>query len=320
MTTDQATTTAARIDAVADAAVATASIPPRLTGPRVIDNELIDAVANGHCGWSRKQLEILGVPWPAQSGWRQRLVIAGRTLTAEEVEALYAVGKKPKRPEGADNPESPLVPMPCPWCRRLVEPVTQGGRTKEFCCKRHKNLYNAALNRVLLGLLVGVAENLRLLGLCLMCRCQPTALWIGLAHFKYGLKILNDLILGQAVRNGKFGPDLNEPFLHTGEFQQVPGALLRALYLFAVHSFVGACAVSVFYIFRNKRFVSRVLQFRHIVLRRLAVRGQLLQIAPRSQSGHTGRRKLSAMTALPSPPTTTSDRRAKCQSSRRRLF
>jgi len=37
---------------------------------------------------------------------------------------------------------------PCPWCRRLVEPVMQGGHLKEFCSKRHKNLYNAALNKL----------------------------------------------------------------------------------------------------------------------------------------------------------------------------
>ncbi len=122
--------------------------PPRLTGPQPLTDALIDSISRGHCGWSKRQLHLLGVGWPPPSGWRQRLVVEGRILTGEEVEALYAARKKPKRPEGADNPESPLVPMPCPWCRRLVEPVTQGGRTKEFCCKRHKNLYNAALNRL----------------------------------------------------------------------------------------------------------------------------------------------------------------------------
>ncbi len=60
------------------------------------------------------------------------------------------------------------------------------------------------------------------------------------------------------MRNGKFGPDFNESFLNAGEFQKVPGALLRALY-FAVHSFVGACAVAVLDVFRDKRLVSRVL-------------------------------------------------------------
>ena len=145
MTADQAMATTESVGAPIG------SEPPRLTGPQVITNELIDAVATGHCGWSKRQLQLLGVGWPPPSGWRQRLVAEGRILTGEEVEALYAARKKPKRPEGADNPESPLVPMPCPWCRRLVEPVTQGGRTKEFCCKRHKNLYNAALNRLSLA-------------------------------------------------------------------------------------------------------------------------------------------------------------------------
>ena len=142
MTTDQATTTAARIDAVADAAVATASRPPRLTGPRVIDNELIDAVANGHCGWSRMQLEILGVPWPAQSGWRQRLVAEGRILSSEEVDELYAA-RKTKRTAEADPAEIPV--LPCPWCSRPVQRIEQGGNLREFCSRKHKNLFNAAL-------------------------------------------------------------------------------------------------------------------------------------------------------------------------------
>ncbi len=141
MTADQATATA-------ESALARATVePPQLTGPQPLTDELIGAVANGHSGWSRKQIEILGGPWPLVAGWREKLVAEGRSLSGEEVERLYSA-RKTKRPEGADDPESPLAPAPCPWCRRLVEPVTQGGRTKEFCCKRHKNLYNAALNRL----------------------------------------------------------------------------------------------------------------------------------------------------------------------------
>ena len=120
--------------------------PPRLSSPQTVTDELIDAVANGHCGWSRKQLEILGVPWPAQSGWRQRLVAEERSLSDEQVTAWYDARKKPKRTAEADPAEIPV--LPCPWCRRLVEPVMQGGNTREFCCRKHKNSYNAALNRL----------------------------------------------------------------------------------------------------------------------------------------------------------------------------
>ena len=143
MTADQATATAESVRAL------TAAEPPRFSGPQAITNELIDAVANGHCGWSRKQLEILGVPWPAKSGWRQRLVAEERTLAGELVASLYAT-RKTKRPENPDGPnlEGSLTPMPCPWCRRLVEPVMQGGNTREFCSRRHKNSYNAALNKL----------------------------------------------------------------------------------------------------------------------------------------------------------------------------
>ena len=145
MTADQATTTAESVGAPIGGE------PSRLVGPQPLTDALIDAVGTSGCGWSRKQLKILGVDWPVQSGWRQRLVAEGRSLTAEQVTALYDARKKPKGTEGADDPESPLVPTPCPWCRRLVEPVMQGGRTKEFCCKKHKNRYNAALNRLSLA-------------------------------------------------------------------------------------------------------------------------------------------------------------------------
>ena len=145
MTDDQATPAGSSVGAPIGAE------PPQLTGPQPLTDALIDAVANGHCGWSRRQIEILGAPWPLVAGWREKLVSEARTLTGEEVEALYDARKKPKRPEGADDTESPLVPAPCPWCRRLVEPVTQGGNLKEFCSKKHKNSYNAALNRLSLA-------------------------------------------------------------------------------------------------------------------------------------------------------------------------
>ena len=148
MTADQPTATNDG-SAVAATAVATASNPPRLTGPQLLTDALIDAISRGHCGWSRKQLEILGVPWPAQSGWRQRLVAEGCSLSAEQVERLYTA-RKPRRlgNPGGFEPDGSLTPMPCPWCRRLVEPAMQGGNLREFCCRKHKNSYNAALNRL----------------------------------------------------------------------------------------------------------------------------------------------------------------------------
>ena len=132
----QATATAEPVCAL------TAAEPPRFSGPQAITNALIDAVATGHCGWSRKQLEILGVPWPAKSGWRQRLVAEERSLTGGEVDALYAA-RKTKRTAEADPAEIPV--LPCPWCSRPVQRIEQGGHFREFCSRKHKNLFNAAL-------------------------------------------------------------------------------------------------------------------------------------------------------------------------------
>ena len=116
--------------------------PPRLTGPQPLTDALIDSISRGHCGWTRKQLEILGVPWPAQSGWRQRLVIAGRILSSEEVDELYAA-RKAKRATEPDPAE--ISVLPCPWCSRPVQRIEQGGNVREFCSRKHKNLFNAAL-------------------------------------------------------------------------------------------------------------------------------------------------------------------------------
>ena len=139
MTADQATATADPV------ATASGTEPPRLTGPQLITNELIDAVANGHCGWTRKQLQILDVSWPPQSGWRQRIVAKGRTLSAEEVEALYAA-RKAKRPVEADPAGIPV--LPCPWCSKPVQRIEHGGRIKEFCCKKHKTAFNNSLSKL----------------------------------------------------------------------------------------------------------------------------------------------------------------------------
>ena len=139
MTADQATATAEPVGARAG------TEPPRLTGPQPLTDALIDAVGTSGCGWSRKQIEILGASWPLEGGWRERIVAEGRTLSAEQVEALYDARKKAKRPENPNGPDDSLVPTPCPWCRRLVEPVTQGGHTREFCSRKHKTLFNAAL-------------------------------------------------------------------------------------------------------------------------------------------------------------------------------
>ena len=116
---------------------------PRLTGPQPITGELIDAVSTSNCGWSRKQIEILGASWPLETAWRERIVAEGRTLTAEEVEALYAARKTKAEAALAEIPV-----LPCPWCSRPVQRIEHGGRIKEFCSKRHKTAFNNSLSKL----------------------------------------------------------------------------------------------------------------------------------------------------------------------------
>ena len=134
----------------ADQAMATAESapigtePPRLTGPQPLTDALIASIGTSECGWSKRQLQLLDVGWPPPSGWRQRLVAEGRTLSAEQIEALYAA-RKAKRATEADPAEIPV--LPCPWCSRMVKRVEQGGHTREFCDKRHKTNFNNALTK-----------------------------------------------------------------------------------------------------------------------------------------------------------------------------
>ena len=110
---------------------------------RPLTDALISEVATARDGFTREQLGILGIGWPPPKGWRQRIVAEGRSLTAEEVEDLYAARKKKGTAEDGALGEIPL--LPCPWCSRPVRRIEQGGHLREFCSRKHKNLFNAAL-------------------------------------------------------------------------------------------------------------------------------------------------------------------------------
>lgn len=119
-----------------------APISEVVASPQLLTDALIANIATAQCGWSKKQLQLLGVDWPPPSGWRQRLVAEGRILSAEQVTALYDARKKPKRTD-ADPAE--IAELPCPWCGAMVRRVEQGGNVREFCTRKHKTLFNTAL-------------------------------------------------------------------------------------------------------------------------------------------------------------------------------
>ena len=39
-----------------------------------IEYEMLDAARTSRGGWSRAQLQVLGVPWPPPTGWMRRTV------------------------------------------------------------------------------------------------------------------------------------------------------------------------------------------------------------------------------------------------------
>jgi hypothetical protein len=66
-------------------AAAKAAVNEPATGRRtflVTDPWLMNHSTNGSTGWTRKQLQALGVSWPPTTGWKQTLI--GRRITAAQ--------------------------------------------------------------------------------------------------------------------------------------------------------------------------------------------------------------------------------------------
>jgi hypothetical protein len=49
-----------------------------------ITNALIDAGKSTRGGWSKRQLALLGVEWPPQQGWKERVI--GCVISQEDAE------------------------------------------------------------------------------------------------------------------------------------------------------------------------------------------------------------------------------------------
>lgn len=54
----------------------------------ILTHELIEQGKSRIGGWSRDQLELLGVEWPPVAGWKDRLACSGRDV-ADEVVAEF---------------------------------------------------------------------------------------------------------------------------------------------------------------------------------------------------------------------------------------
>lgn len=57
----------------------------------VITNEWIGQHATASAGWTRAQLERIGVSWPPLKGWRQAAI--GREITESDARAFVQLGQ-----------------------------------------------------------------------------------------------------------------------------------------------------------------------------------------------------------------------------------
>jgi len=55
----------------------------------VVTRELLEEGMSRNGGWNRQQLEVLGVSWPLQSGWRRCLL--GKVVSAEAIAEFLAL-------------------------------------------------------------------------------------------------------------------------------------------------------------------------------------------------------------------------------------
>jgi hypothetical protein len=64
-----------------------------------ITEHLIKAGSNGGCGWNRRQLAVLGVPWPLEAGWMHSII--GKSVPTSVANRFLAMRKrkKPRKPE-----------------------------------------------------------------------------------------------------------------------------------------------------------------------------------------------------------------------------
>jgi hypothetical protein len=79
--------------------------------------ELIEAGCSRHGGWTRRQLGLLGVPWPPQHGWKQAAI--GRRICASDANYFLALkdghlrksepGRQPQPQQPANLPGDALL-------------------------------------------------------------------------------------------------------------------------------------------------------------------------------------------------------------------
>lgn len=60
----------------------------------IVTQELIKLGESGNGGWNKKQLAIIGIDWPPQKGWRDR--VEGTVISNEDATRFVSLKKKAK--------------------------------------------------------------------------------------------------------------------------------------------------------------------------------------------------------------------------------
>jgi hypothetical protein len=66
--------------------------PRQDDGMVTLTSDLLHAGGNGGCGFSRRQIEALGLPWPAEKGWLTSLV--GKTIPRSQYDRFVSLRKR----------------------------------------------------------------------------------------------------------------------------------------------------------------------------------------------------------------------------------
>lgn len=75
-----------------------------------ISESLLEAGKSIRGGWNRKQMDILGVDWPAERGWRKKTI--GKEITPEDAEKFLDLRGDVQRKQFGCSPVKNVLPFP----------------------------------------------------------------------------------------------------------------------------------------------------------------------------------------------------------------
>jgi hypothetical protein len=75
-----------------------------------ISESLLEAGKSIRGGWNRKQMDILGVDWPAERGWRKKTI--GKEITPEDAEKFLDLRGDVQRKQFGRSPVKNVLPFP----------------------------------------------------------------------------------------------------------------------------------------------------------------------------------------------------------------